>query len=644
MKRFVFAVCSMVLFVSLQSVAYGHSMLFPMYHESFTYNGNVLTGKGIKVGIIDTGIDYNHPDLQKNYRGGYDFIDQDHDPMEGSTSDGSSTHGTHVAGIIAGDGVKKGVAPNAELYVYRALSSAGEGGTDTVVQAIEKAIEDKVDVLNLSLGNNLNIPDYPTTAALNKAVEQGMVVVVANGNSGPNFWTVGSPAVSEKAISVGAMSDAEQELSIQIGKSRVTLTPFSNAPMFQPTETLEVVDGGIGDWEQLKHAKNKVVLIERGRYTFDEKVRRAKKTGAVGVIMMNHKDGPFYGGVEQKVDIPVMSVTKGDGEQLKQAIAEKAKTVQIERKQLGMQLASFSSKGPVVGTWTIKPDIVAPGVHVFSTVPTGYELMNGTSMAAPYITGACALLKEAHPDWTNEEIKAALMNTGTILQASNGERYHALEQGAGRVRLQKAIDAKTIVTPGSFSFGQLENEDVSTQTVALTIKNKENKEKIYTFSAEKQHGITFQFPEYIKLAANEEKTVKVDVIIDPKAANTVLRDAFFYIKSKHETMHVPFLYASKHIQYPSVMAFHFHYNQEEKNYAYEVYVPNGAKKLTIDLYDMDTFLFVRSLDERVDMETGVHKAVVTEEQVRGLKGGYFALLTIHTGQTIETVQTYILFE
>lgn len=155
--------------------------------------------------MIDTGIDYTHPDLRKSYKGGYDLVDFDQDPMETTEEQGIPTlHGTHVAGIIAANGEMKGVAPEAELYGYRALGPGGTGTSVQVMAAIEQAVEDKMDIINLSLGNTINGPDWPTSIAVNRATEQGVTVVIANGNTGPDPWTVGSPATADSVIAVGA--------------------------------------------------------------------------------------------------------------------------------------------------------------------------------------------------------------------------------------------------------------------------------------------------------------------------------------------------------------------------------------------------------------------------------------------------------
>src|SRR5690606_34086004 len=133
------------------------------------FNSTSYTGKGVKVAVIDTGIDYEHPDLKTNYQSGYDLVDLDDDPMETLPGEGIPTsHGTHVAGIIAADGDLKGVAPDAEIYAYRALGPGGVGTSIQVIAALEQAVEDGVDVINLSLGNSVNGPDYPTSTAVNR--------------------------------------------------------------------------------------------------------------------------------------------------------------------------------------------------------------------------------------------------------------------------------------------------------------------------------------------------------------------------------------------------------------------------------------------------------------------------------------------
>jgi len=169
------------------------------------------TGKDTTIAIIDTGIDYTHPDLGGCFGsgckvvGGYDFVNGDNDPMD------DHGHGTHCAGIAAGNGTLKGVAPDAKLYAYKVLNSGGSGSMSTVIAGIERATDpnqdgdysDHAGVISMSLGG-WGDPDDPLSQAVDNAVEVGTVVVVAAGNSGPYEETISSPGTARKAITVGA--------------------------------------------------------------------------------------------------------------------------------------------------------------------------------------------------------------------------------------------------------------------------------------------------------------------------------------------------------------------------------------------------------------------------------------------------------
>jgi len=181
-----------------------------------------LTGEGVTIGIIDTGIDYTHPDLggctQAQFLsktcfkvvGGYDFVNYDVNPID------DHGHGTHVAATAAGKGVLKGVAPDAKLYAFKVLDSGGSGSWSGIIEAIARAtdldndgipMEDKndyVDIISLSLGGPGN-PDDEVSLAIDSVVDAGVVAVIAAGNDGPLYHTIGSPGTSRKAITVGAV-------------------------------------------------------------------------------------------------------------------------------------------------------------------------------------------------------------------------------------------------------------------------------------------------------------------------------------------------------------------------------------------------------------------------------------------------------
>ncbi len=179
-------------------------------------NGQAVTGQGMRVAVIDTGIEYTHPDLGGCFgpgckvEGGYDLYNNDANPMD------DNGHGTHCAGIVAADGTLKGVAPGASLYAYKVLNAFGSGTELVIIAGIERAADpdqdpataDAVDVISMSLGLP-GTPDDPWPMAVDAAVDQGIVIVVSAGNSGPEYASVESPGVARLATAVGASDKSD---------------------------------------------------------------------------------------------------------------------------------------------------------------------------------------------------------------------------------------------------------------------------------------------------------------------------------------------------------------------------------------------------------------------------------------------------
>ncbi|RBP88253.1 Fn3 domain-containing protein [Cytobacillus firmus] len=442
-----------------------------------------FTGEGVKVGILDTGIDYNHPDLKGAYKGGYDFVDNDNDPMETTYDDWVKAgkpygvrayytqHGTHVAGIIAGQGTNEsdtavtGVAPDADIYAYRVLGQYGTGSTGTILAGIDQAVEDGMDVLNMSLGANYNDPLYVTSIAVNNAVLAGVTAVVSAGNSGNGMYTLGSPGTSPLALTVGA-----SDTSITIPTFKGTLHADTNVSADLKLvakglddkieelkgQNLPVIDGENGSYNG-KDLNGKVILDTRGYIDLRSMINNAKKGGAKALLLYNaYPLEDVYLG-EGFDSIPVFSLSDERGNAMKQALASGSATFSFDAMgdpvvTGGDVLADFSSRGPSRVLYDIKPEVTAPGVSVMSTVPSymhgedqignyqyAYESLSGTSMAAPNVAGVAALLKQADPDMTPADIKTRLMNTADPL---NGE-YSVFEVGAGRVNPHKAVHAQT---------------------------------------------------------------------------------------------------------------------------------------------------------------------------------------------------------
>ncbi|PLT35872.1 S8 family serine peptidase [Bacillus sp. V5-8f] len=608
-----------------------------------------ITGKGIKVGVIDTGIDYNHPDLKRVYQFGRDFVDGDNDPMETTGPNGIATlHGTHVAGIIAANGKMKGVAPEADLFAYRALGPGGVGNTEQVLAAIEAAIKDKVDVLNLSLGNNVNGPDLPISQALDKAVEQGIVAVTSNGNSGPDVWTVGSPGTAEKAISVGASTPPLQVpylvAGLGAGKKEIRLMPLHGAREWNLSFSGEVTYGGLGRIKELKHASGKIVLLKRGKLTFDEKVENAEKAGAKGVIIYNNTKGGFIGSLEEQKIIPAVSIDKNSGEALRE-LSKKNEDVRFVYKKEKDKLADFSSRGPVTVSWGIKPDILAPGVAITSTVPSGYLALQGTSMAAPHVAGACALILQAHPNWTPEQVKSALMSTSKPLIKDNKELYRTYEQGAGRIQIEKAVKADSLLVPGSLSFGIYENkEGIDEHLETVTIENEGKTLKHYSFAIPKrEQGITWKFPSPFTVKPGEQKQITIGLQVNPNEMDKGIYDGYLTLLEGTNRISLPFLYVKEEPNYPRVMGFDFGAGDKAGSYRYEMYLPRGAEEYGIALYNEDNLHFAGFLDWGRNSTGGLLKKEIPKEKLPP-KGVYKVIVFAKKSGKEDRINTMIQIE
>ncbi|MGG0175614.1 S8 family serine peptidase [Gottfriedia acidiceleris] len=477
-----------------------------------------FTGKGIKVGILDTGIDYNHPDLKDAYKGGYDFVNNDNDPMEttyddwvkagkpsinGGAEPYYTEHGTHVAGTIAGRGKADshlsttGVAPDADIYAYRVLGPGGGGTMDAIISGIDRAVTDGMDVINLSLGAPYNDPLTPQSMALNYAVLSGVTAIVAAGNSGDAMYTVGNPGNAALPLTVGASDVPTIIPTIKGNDDGVSYSMQLLARGFDDkisdllTKSYPIVNVGLGQSFNYSGANTridgKIAFIQRGTNTINDKILQAKNRGAAGVIIYNNVDGlmPFY--LSEGEDfIPSFNLTMADGLALKQQIASGKTTFSFSDLSSittkGDELASFSSRGPSRVNYDIKPEVTAPGVSVLSTVPGfihspnnptdynhAYDHMSGTSMATPFVAGVAALLKQANHNLQPEDIKALLMNTADPLSKT----YSVYEVGAGRVdpyqALHSSIEIKVKDTTPVVVNG--ETNDIEEITSALSFGN-----------------------------------------------------------------------------------------------------------------------------------------------------------------------------
>ncbi|MDM5314509.1 S8 family serine peptidase [Fictibacillus sp. b24] len=555
-----------------------------------------VTGKGVTVAVIDTGVDYTHPDLDQafgEYKG-YDFVNNDNDPQEGP----GQYHGTHVSGTVAANGAIKGVAPDAKLLGYRVLGPNG-GTTEDVVAGVELAVQDGADVMNLSLGNSLNNPDWATSIALDWAMAEGVVAVTSNGNSGPNNWTVGSPGTSRDAISVGAT-----QLPYNVFTAKTTssdgVSYASSAVQGHPSEAdllalndqdFELVDVGFGTPADFagKDLTGKIALISRGAgIPFVDKAIEAKKAGAEGAVLYNNQAGsmPLIPGMA----VPTIMLNQADGQALLAKVDDVTVSFEIEfASAVGETMADFSSRGPVTHTWMIKPDVSAPGVNIVSTFPgNSYAALQGTSMASPHVAGAAALLLQKHPHWGTDDIKAALMNTAEdMINPATGEVYPHNTQGAGSIRVVDALNTKTLVAPGSHSFGKfVKDSGKQTERQSFEIKNLSDKTKTYSFKvefADNPDGIKVMTSNNLKVNANKSQQVNFNVQVDTSKLKPGYYEGTIKVSDGNQTIDVPTILFVGEPDYPRVTGA-FMEKEAEGSYYVGSYLPGGAEVLRYDVY------------------------------------------------------------
>lgn len=283
-----------------------------------------------------------------------------------------------------------GVAPDVELHGYRVLGPGGSGFSDAVLKGIDQAVKDQMDVINLSLGANLNDPFYLTSIAINNATLAGVVCSISAGNSGPGAATVGSPGTSPLAITVGA-SSIQEELPVMTIKNgntsyqaRLFGKSFADADDALKGQTLPIVDVGLGSAAdyQGKDVKGKIVLVHRGGEYLQTKMANAHHADVKAMIIWDNQDDtgtqgyiPNFLGVSQD-NVYSISLTQAQGQALSNAIKAEPNSASVTFpmsldapiKKNGDELADFSSTGPVKD-WTIKPDVIAPGVNIVSTAP-----------------------------------------------------------------------------------------------------------------------------------------------------------------------------------------------------------------------------------------------------------------------------------
>ncbi|XP_074288462.1 subtilisin-like protease SBT1.4 [Silene latifolia] len=409
-------------------------------------------------------------------------------------------HGTHTASTAAGSvvadagffqyarGEAKGMAPKARIAAYKVCWSNGCHDSD-ILAAFDQAIEDGVDVISLSVGTSGLAPKYyEDSIAIGSlhAVQSGVLVSCSAGNSGPNPYTVTN--IAPWILTVGASTlDREFPADVVLGDGRTFngVSLYSGDPLNE-SEYLELVYGGDcgsrqcleGELDSAK-VSGKMVLCERGSTARVAKGTAVKHAGGAAMILANTAES----GEELVADSHLVAATMVGqiaANQIKDyvssapnptAIIKFIGTV-ISTSPSSPRVAAFSSRGPNHLTPEIlKPDVIAPGVNILAgwtgaSSPTDQEvdprrvqfnIISGTSMACPHVSGLAALLKNAYPSWTPSAIKSALMTTTYYLDNSGknftdlatGKESSPFVIGSGHVDPNKALDPGLVYDVGT---------------------------------------------------------------------------------------------------------------------------------------------------------------------------------------------------
>ncbi|HSI60020.1 MAG TPA: S8 family serine peptidase [Ideonella sp.] len=487
-----------------------------------------LTGAGIKVGVIDTGIDIDHPALgghgvpggdtfpTARVAYGYDFVGDAYNadpaspsynpvPTPDANPDDCAGHGSHVAGIVGANGPGiTGVAPGVTFGAYRVFGCAGSTDSDILLAAMERAQADGMNVINQSLGAAFQWPEYPTAKAADRLVKAGIVMVASIGNNGTSgLYAAGAPGVGKKVIGVASYDNTEidlREFTLSTGGAPIGFADSAGAPAaptsgsapLARTGTTASLDDGCAV-QPAGSLTGMVALIRRGTCSFYQKAFNAQTAGAVGVVLYNNTTGLIFPTVAgtPAITVPVASITAADGALIDSAI--QAGPVSLTwtpdtgsfPNSTGNLISPFSSYG-LTAELGLKPNIGAPGGFINSTYPLelgGYATLNGTSMSSPHVAGGVALVLQANPAISSTAMAAHLQNTADpkVWAGNPGTGFldNVHRQGAGMLDLMQTLKAKTLVTPSQLSLGESQPGPV---TSTLTLKNKSSTPVTYDVS------------------------------------------------------------------------------------------------------------------------------------------------------------------
>ena len=506
-----------------------------------------LVGKGVKIGIIDTGIDYTHSAFA-NSDGkaclgpgcrvilGYDFSGQN---KPDDCMDTAGGHGTHVSGIVGGNNKDMtGVAPGVVFGGYKVFGAQSGASDFSILSALSQAAKDEMNVVNLSLGSGSGWDNGVLEEAMEELHKKNIIVIAANGNDGEEgLYMASSPAIARNTMAVASMDNKPMlktmELIVQNTTYAYQFVKYGgNAKT--PALPLQYAGDLCAELSE-KFPERTIGLVVMGGCELDLKIENAYKSGIAVVLLANDKDDYFT--TTTKYDYPVLYLTQSTGQALKSHLdKESPQSVTFTNTQNIIRLASGGGNPSFFTSWglgselQIKPEIGAPGHQIFSSIPRKecggkdcYAVWSGTSMATPYMVGCAALYLEHFKD--PKEFKTRAMNTAIPARSTESGIFSVAQQGSGMVNMKALIENDISVSPSKLALGASKSKSwVKSSTITIT--NSGDKSRQFEISHEdaiavrgNEDGQVFNgdfpskmdSPKSVTIEAGQSKTIVVKI-------------------------------------------------------------------------------------------------------------------------------------